>query len=333
MAHDSRFCEVRLLRIDPVKPLPFLLQPYLSFHPYLRCSNNSEYPLSWLDEESLYFFDSPIECCLSVFNYADCPIEDICERHSAEEPTAATTPMGVPSARNPTPAPMLGLHDENESSGRCRGKNGRKCFKTPGCQYIDDSCLEIDEISQPNDSSPGEVATDNPTRPPSSVCSGKNGRQCSKEPGCQFHSTRRVCVEITSDSQPKPNSAPEGVASTVPPNTLCAGKKSKKSCAKIDECHWDDIADACLQHGIPTSELEERSDSMGASTSSQQDCNGRKWHPKSVSNPTCSNSGNYPPVWDDNPDQYLFSSFEHCCRAFYGEDCNKEDVCDTVASR
>ena len=61
------------------------------FHQNCRCSNNQDYPPEWLEDQGRYFFDSPTECCLGVFNYENCDTEDICAGATTAPPTLKPT--------------------------------------------------------------------------------------------------------------------------------------------------------------------------------------------------------------------------------------------------
>jgi hypothetical protein len=75
-------------------------------------------------------------------------------------------------------------------------------------------------------------------------------------------------------------------------------------------------------------------DNLDAQTTgtSGSNCSG-KWHPKTINDRTCSNSFDYPPVWDKDSEKYFFDSFERCCSVFYDGRCAREDFCGTPSTR
>ncbi|KAL9180618.1 hypothetical protein ACHAXT_011071 [Thalassiosira profunda] len=67
----------------------------------------------------------------------------------------------------------------------------------------------------------------------------------------------------------------------------------------------------------------------GAEITGRDPCTDCVWHEDVHASRTCSNSGAYPSVWDDDPSArswFFFRSAEECCLTRYPDDCNIEDV-------
>jgi len=172
-------------------------------------------------------------------------------------------------------------------------------------------------------------------------CSVKSRRQCLKDPGCRYDLPGRICVKVETKSQ----TTPEPSTMTKPAvdaKSRCGGML-KKQCVKDPECIWHTSEKSCARLATTSGDIHENKGGITTTTTTtpesttpaSQNCVGRRWHPKTVTDRTCSNSHDYPPLWDNHPysEQYLFNSFKQCCKVFYGGTCNQEDVCEAIASR
>jgi len=266
-----------------------------------KCSNNFDYPEIWLNEDKThsFFFDSPAECCMSIFSYEDCEIEDICATEVASSDTNTVDPTKEPSemptikpthnpSQQPTPTPLSEMPphpslQNNGSNDGCNGKSRKQCLKAPACTYdqTGNACVKTE--------------TNNELAPPQPLVQIKTGantankcesmirKPCIKDPECVWHISKKSCSQRTSSNGMIIESKSDITTMTTP------ATKSAPSASPI--------------------------------------CNERKWHPKTVNDRTCSNSLHYPPLWNVYPDQYLFQSFKQCCKKFYNGTCKQEDVC------
>ena len=160
-------------------------------------------------------------------------------------------------------------------------------------------------------------------------CMGKTKKQCAKETECKYNRVGRTCEKMERKSQTQPTSPPSKAISheTMPQSNSCGTRKNKKQCAKVDTCIWDPSINACSPQDAAPSNIK---DIDSVTQPASQHCDGRRWHPRTVTDRTCSNSHDYPPLWDQPTysTKYLFNSFESCCRVFYEGQCSKEDVCN-----
>ncbi|KAL7527265.1 hypothetical protein ACHAXR_003332 [Thalassiosira sp. AJA248-18] len=66
------------------------------------------------------------------------------------------------------------------------------------------------------------------------------------------------------------------------------------------------------------------------------DCKDKKYHPKTVTDVTCTNDDDYPDLWDKPglSARFLFTSGDECCATFYSNapHCNVVDVCSITSS-
>ena len=61
-------------------------------------------------------------------------------------------------------------------------------------------------------------------------------------------------------------------------------------------------------------------------------CNPDKWHMHMTLLKTCTNSPDYPPIWDEEPEvgaNYMFGHPNQCCGMMFRDDCNIVDECPT----
>ena len=93
----------------------------------------------------------------------------------------------------------------------------------------------------------------------------------------------------------------------------CSDKSTKKQCAKAEDsgCIWNYSYNFCVRAAT--------GDDKGNEGTTHA-CAGRKWHPKTNADRTCSNSLGY-------SGQHNFGSFKECCKTFYYGSCKREDVC------
>lgn len=242
---------------------------------------------------------------MGVFNYKDCPQEDVC----ASSVSLTSSNPGTFSSTNEPIHAFTG-----EPTLEPTGATSQKLLFTKGPSQS--PTLLIDE-----------------------ACSGKSNKQCTKDKRCKYDRVRGICSLIPEPtiSQSKPAQESELIAidttgDPTPTSELCQGF-SKKKCVKYSECIWDTAENSChYPVQISTGIAVEKPDATATPTSSNPNCktNDMKWHPKTVNDRVCSNSNEYPPLWDNPPysEKYLFTSFKQCCKRFYNGQCNKEDVCD-----
>ena len=165
----------------------------------------------------------------------------------------------------------------------------------------------------------------------SDPCMGKSQSEC-KARLCSWDTNQSGCVRLNAQNQ----SGPREEAPTSP----CTGH-NKKKCTKNPECEWDVSADSCgpFVESSPVSGDDIVNGSTTTSTTTitataqstnTKNCDEMKWHPKTITDRTCSNSPDYPSLWDKKTytGQYLFNSFKQCCKRFYGGSCNQENVCE-----
>jgi len=192
------------------------------WHPtegFTKCTNDLDYPQNWERANDL-MFDGATECCVNVFNYADCAMEDLCassdvltsgtsmmpsqepsliptKMSSSKPSTAMPTsepptkmPTSKPSSKMPISAPV---HKSNPPTNPCIGKKQRKC-RAPLCIWdkSQNSCLLVANQQNPSTK---------PTSPPAgegtirSRCTGKSKRRCPEIPGCAWNSSIKSCAD------------------------------------------------------------------------------------------------------------------------------------------
>lgn len=292
----------------------------------LRCSNNFEYHSSWP------LFNNRSECCVDVFGYLDCDIEDIClpeatstnTNNQTQELTAdqSTGPPTPGSTLRPTQQPTTKLYIGTQTPG-----------PTPSPTQQPTATLQ--KVGAKDDSN--------------GRCSGKNKKQCFNNPECRYERTGRMCVamETTSHLVSKPTTS---TTKLIPDATITCNGKLRKKCIKDPECTWVTSENFCAKTQTlgdahenetgdtdmttaATTKAEEITAKTTVSTkttpSDSQNCDKRRWHPKTITDRTCSNSHDYPSLWDNNPysEQFLFRTFKQCCKKYYGGACKIEDVC------
>ncbi|KAL7552813.1 hypothetical protein ACHAWF_018765 [Thalassiosira exigua] len=275
--------------IAPLSDAPCVFARWHMTTDFSKCSNSNVYDPNWLEEESAYFFDSPTECCLAVFNYEPCPIEDICDpEYYSElvphrEPASSSplqTYLEIPTGI-PTHSPLQRFND-----------------------------LNVSPIN----------------------CNTKSKRQCSKDAACAYDESRDICVMIGLLSEPEPSSSPtKPPTSGATPGSSCRLKSTRRKCAKDDRCTWQG---SCMpKHSTLGDSTALGGGHLDAQTTgtSGSNCSG-KWHPKTINDRRCSNSFDYPPVWDKDSEKYFFDSFERCCSVFYDGRCAREDFCGTPST-
>lgn len=89
-----------------------------------------------------------------------------------------------------------------------------------------------------------------------------------------------------------------------------------------------ECCDSFYSDGWGGCEVEDICTSQERIIENTQNC-GKKWHPTSQTYRLCSNGDNYPSVWDSMADQFLFSTAEECCKAFYSDGTGQCDIFNT----
>mmetsp|Transcript_19468 Transcript_19468/g.41640 ORF Transcript_19468/g.41640 Transcript_19468/m.41640 type:complete len:635 (+) Transcript_19468:2027-3931(+) len=322
---------------------------------FSKCSNNFEYLSSWP------LFDHPTECCVGVFNYVDCEIEDICAsgniismntktRNPSYEPTPKPS-SGIPT-REPTPNPTSEpIPNATARTDKTRSPKPEPTPKPSSGMPTREPAPQLTSKPMPNPTKEPmtKLSTKKPTQKPlqnssagddsNNHCSGKSRRQCVNDSQCHYKRTGRICVEIETTSQiaNKPTAT-----ITTPTNSVAnrCGGKLRKQCIKDTECTWDTSEQSCDQLSATPTDIHENKGNIAATTATTElttpaSVNCDRWHPKTITDRTCSNSQDYPSLWDNYPysEQYVFNSFKQCCKKFYGGTCNQEDVCETIQNR
>eukprot|EP00956_Cyclotella_meneghiniana_P016678 scaffold26497_cov61-Cyclotella_meneghiniana.AAC.2 len=153
-----------------------------------------------------------------------------------------------------------------------------------------------------------------------------------------------VCAESTTA---KPSHAPtsQGVADDT---NICKMKKYHPMSVFTRKCINDDnfpplwssmtstyffsdaqdCCDSFYDDGWGACEVEDICSSPGRIPDNVKDC-GKRWHPISEAHRICSNGDRYPPLWDSEPDRFLFSTAEECCEAFYSEGTGQCEIVNT----
>lgn len=293
-------------------------------------------------------FDEAMACCVNVFNYENCPTEDICASDDvvtfspSQKPTpepSTKMPTSQPSTKMPTTAPThkSTTVDDSGPTNPCSGKAQREC-KARLCIWdtSQSSCVLFDEPSpstpKPSSNTPTPVPMEEATR---SQCRGKSKKQCVKAPDCGWN--MNSCVdsdEIVDDDgcdgkMYHPRSATDRTCSNDEDYPELWDKPSMRAIyffTSADECCGAFYSDGtCNVVNVCSAEYEP------TITTAAQECRERKWHPITAKDRICTNAEDYPPLWDTPPhsEEYLLSSAEKCCQEFYGDGtCNKIDVCE-----
>jgi len=314
------------------------------WHPntdFSKCTNDV-----W-EGPSILMFDDAAVCCMNAFNYDNCPTEDVC----ASGAEVITSP---PSSR-PTPSPTPTLTTQTPTP-------------TPTTQ----SPTPNPNTPAPTTNLPTKTPTNRPSfaliygsstlddRGPKIPCGWRTMAQC-KSRSCIWDTSKKSCV-VLGELSPTP-----AVMMGEAPSDRCGGK-NKRQCANDMYCSWDNFADSCtcgsdMYH--PRSAHDRTCSNDGKYPALWNEpimrdeyfftsgleccaahykdgpckvvdiclyCNGRKWHPLTATARVCTNSDEYPPLWDtpQHSKVYLLNSASECCAAFYGDGkCNEIDVCDT----
>merc|ERR1712176_1195924 len=125
-------------------------------------------------------------------------------------------------------------------------------------------------------------------------CHGKSRKQCYKDPACKFQRPSRICVKVESMPITETHLVPIKPASNnaLPLDSTCQ-VKAKKQCVRDPECIW--IKPSCVHILSSGKTLDEKNPKH---MTSGQNCGEAKWHPKSATDRRCSNSPDYPSLWD-----------------------------------
>ena len=173
----------------------------LSTYPY-RCTNDDDYPSEWLDTSG-YMFDDSSSCCLGVFNYANCQMNDICPpESSASSPSwMPTSSPSVAPSRGPTTAPSQTSNTvgDSDASDPCSGKMQMQC-RARLCSWDGsrNACIMLgqqeDKLSTQIPASrlptpmPIEAAATN-----NSQCNAKANKKSCVKNGCYWNAIYKSC--------------------------------------------------------------------------------------------------------------------------------------------
>jgi len=169
--------------------------PSAKWHPsqdFSRCTNAFDYPTSW--EGSSVMFDDVTMCCLNIFNYENCEIEDICpnEDVASSQGPSTKTPSFEPVIATMAPTFTAGTADDSESSNFCSGRTQSEC-RVRLCAWDTSrgKCALFGELSDSSSSpSPAPMET--------KQCGEMRKKECVKHPDCVWNKDHCVASdEIT----------------------------------------------------------------------------------------------------------------------------------------
>jgi len=304
-----------------------------TWHPDRRsmdgCTNSGDVPATWKLSDNDLFFGSPFDCCSSLYmnREMDCTVRDACLVWSGKTtavpssmaPSAAVTrsPTHPPRTEEPSVREAVSVVNTDElcasaewyldfDAMRCSNEPGHLDETSPLLYEHRKSCCEStfgyadcpahdacgdDPLSSSKPSSTAPT-TDRPTRRP----------------------THPLTVLTTALPTHWPTYPP--TSRPVALELTCGDIKTKKKCKKNGWCAW-------TEGGMCVSLSEVPSDPDG--------CENRLWHPVPGGGRTCTNSLDYPEVWNYKPYsvKYFFDSAEACCGGLYndGGGCIMVDAC------
>ncbi|KAL9190778.1 hypothetical protein ACHAXT_000484 [Thalassiosira profunda] len=291
-------------------------------------------------KDATMLFGSAEACCAHYFQGMECTLRDDCQLTDGVIP-AERNWIAPEEECNDQWHPNIGPGPSGCSNSHDYPEIWETSKVTLFFDTVDECCEEL-SLSRGNHCAVySNCATKSPTREPTpppttnkptprplvspetqqsiandetNPCGGKSYRRCSRDRRCTYNRPHRVCELKQPDPRPPDhNLTPNNEPSTA---ATCNGKRTRKHCRRTPSCIWNDGLKHCTGPDNAPADAETTS------------CEGRKWHPTSVDDRTCSNSDRYPPLWDHPATGWLFDTYMQCCNAFYGGRCAKENVCE-----
>ena len=330
------------------------------WHPTLnfeKCSNSLEYPSSWNQPgtRDQFLHNTLEECCQQVFDSPVCPFDDLF-------PSPSSSPSSSPSTSHPTVSPSISLEPTRTPTSKptstptqCKGykwhhkgSTSQSCsndkqypvawdnpsvsslllFDTPeecceaffslvDCSVID-ACGKVYTVISPPQptTSPTYVPTGYPTKGNSMAEDFLNGitNSCKSNKWHPKSLVDRKCTNGNDDFPPlwSIDTAMREKFFVDTPLECCSKFYNNWECEIVDTCSIANL-------GPPEPSTENRN------------CDGRKWHPKSALDRTCTNDDNFPPIWKSDIAmrvKFLLDTAKECCDAFYSiGHCEIVNVC------
>ena len=272
------------------------------WHPEIEiggCSNSLQYPDSYnlpQNRDNL-LFDTAQECCQKLYTEQgnDCMVYNKC---ITEAPTDQPTPTEISDSTSTSSCETAKWHISN-GSDKAACSNSRDYP-----DYLDDPGLSGNFLFDSHFECCARYFAD--------------PLECGRHYDCVDESATGSSAQNTPGPTHKPTRMPtrKPVYLNDDGNDNCSGKLTKKQCAKAEDsgCMWNNSYNSCVRAATGDDKGNE------GSAQSPSSCDGRKWHPKTNADRTCSNSLGY-------SGQFYFGSFKECCKAFFDRNCIREDVC------
>lgn len=325
---------------------------------FSKCTNDGDYELRWLDEESSYFFSTSVECCMRVFNYEGCRVEDVCAKSIVPKTAPAPNPpapvhspatQAVSQAQPPTTLHPLATStaiSSLDTRGCGANKNKKQCAKDDMCRWGNNSCVDAVFASadgEPTIESAVPLTESSPGTNNSINCQVLSRRQCFKSANCKWGANS--CVKAQQQMQQSAASQGGCSGSLYHPSSVyervCTNDGAHPSSWKddVDRYFFSTGHDCCnaFYNDGPCEVIDTCTPNLGSepavkdvsTLSFRENCEGRRWHPTSnESERTCTNSlHDYPLAWDAEPNKFFSRNAKKCCRKFYPGGCNTVDVC------
>ena len=309
---------------------------------FQKCSNNFDFPSNWLQPEmrDQYMFHTLEDCCNNFFSRGHCAVEDICAPPTPiPTHTPSSSPIHMPSS-SPSMKPSTGPPSSSPSLKPSTGpisdpsklsENGTKT-SIDGCEnnkwhpksYLNRVCTNDKNYSP---------AWNNP------LVSDRFLKNSAKE-CCDFFYKSEDCEIV--------DTCPTALSNHGTPvsSDTCESKKWHPTSLHERKCSndgvypplWDNLGDKFLRSSaMDCCETFYAGGDCNVEnicpvpTTEKRNCEGKKWHPKSSTDRTCSNSDEFPAIWemDGMRDTFLLSTAEKCCAAHYSDgDCKILDICE-----
>ena len=294
------------------------------------CSNDLNYPLAW-DNPSVthnYLFDTPAECCEKFFSTVECTVTDACgDMSTVIYPQENVLPTLEPTEMPSTHYPTAEQTETNNGyvDGSCSGNKwhpisstNRKCTNgindypsTWNSPPLSDKFLlnSAEECCQSFYDGDCEIIDMCSSQAPATTSPEDSNTRCNGRKYHPISSTNRKCTN--DDNYPPLWNAP-----SISYKFLFTS--AEECCSSFYSDGGCDIVNVCS------------TDSQPSTSTSTDNCDGRRWHPKTFIDRTCSNSDEYPPLWNKAPmsNKFLLGTAEECCSAFYSTgECQIVNVC------
>lgn len=325
------------------------LTQIILFHYHITLFNSS----SWLEPgtKDEFMFHSAQDCCSQFFENG-CVVEDICSSTSSptkmptsspsKSPTSIPThePTSMPSklptiaptnahskspskgpTLSPTHSPTLNQASSSGSSGNATETNGclnRKWHPKSATDHICSNSLDYPETWNDPDVAPRFL------RNSSLDCCNHfySGMKCVVVDVCRSDNITSITAADCGEKLWHPTSLEERRCTNddiYPPLWDTLGNQflrdSAEDCCGAFYFDGDCVIDNICPPPVP----------------SPRDCEGKKWHPKSITERVCSNSDEFPAIWGLPPlsDEFLLNTAEECCFQHYSDgDCEILDICN-----